>query len=93
MQVIIRVAIVMPEIGFDEVPMIPTMREETVTKKKPKTTMRSDIRSDCGKGPCGKFGRIARITTIASDPMSTNPIPRSRSVRFAGLPLSRRRSS
>ena len=28
---------VMPEIGFDEEPMMPTMRRETVTKKKPKT--------------------------------------------------------
>src|SRR5689334_15644739 len=30
----ISVAIVMPEIGFDEVPIRPVIREETVTKKK-----------------------------------------------------------
>ena len=32
----INVAIVMPEIGFDEVPMRPVIRDETVAKKKPK---------------------------------------------------------
>ena len=35
----ISVAIVMPEIGFDDEPMMPTMRLATVTKKKPKTTI------------------------------------------------------
>ena len=38
-------AIVMPEIGFDEVPIRPVMRDETVTKKKPKTMIRSDART------------------------------------------------
>ena len=38
----------MPEIGFDEVPMRPVMRDETVTKKKPKTTIRIAAR----KLPC-----------------------------------------
>ena len=50
-----RVAIVMPEIGFDEVPMMPTMRDETVTKKKPKTTTRRPISERAGEGPCGKL--------------------------------------
>ena len=40
-QVAISVAIVMPEIGFDDEPMMPTMRPTTVTKKKPKTTIRT----------------------------------------------------
>ena len=31
------VAMVMPETGFDDDPIRPTMREETVTKKNPKT--------------------------------------------------------
>jgi hypothetical protein len=35
------VAIVIPEIGFDVEPTSPTMREETVTKKKAKRTMRA----------------------------------------------------
>ena len=38
-QVRISVAIVMPEIGFDEVPIRPVMRDETVAKKKPKMRM------------------------------------------------------
>jgi hypothetical protein len=38
-QVAISVAMVMPDTGFDEVPMRPTMREATVTKKKTKTRM------------------------------------------------------
>ena len=38
-QVAISVAIVMPEMGLDDEPMMPTMREATVTKKKPKTTI------------------------------------------------------
>ena len=39
-QVAMSVAIVIPEIGFDDEPMMPTMRLATVTKKKPKTTIR-----------------------------------------------------
>ncbi len=76
------VAIVMPEIGFEDVPMMPTMREDTVTKKNPKTTIRSDIRSEPGNGPCGKPGRNARMRTIASAPTTTMPMPMSRSVRL-----------
>ena len=40
-QVAMSVAMVMPEIGFDDAPMMPTMRDDTVTKKKPKTTTSS----------------------------------------------------
>ncbi len=36
-QTINKVAIVMPEIGFDDEPTSPVSREETVTNKKPKT--------------------------------------------------------
>ncbi len=39
-QVAMRVAMAMPEIGFDEVPIRPVMREETVTNRKPKTITR-----------------------------------------------------
>ena len=35
----ISVAIVIPEIGFDELPMSPVMRDDTLTKKKPNTTV------------------------------------------------------
>ena len=80
--VAIRVAIVIPEIGLEEVPMMPTIREETVTKKNPKMTIRSDMRREPGNGPCGKPGRIASTSTIASDPITTIPMPRSLSVRL-----------
>ena len=33
-------AIVIPEIGFDEVPIRPVMRDDTVTKRNPKTITR-----------------------------------------------------
>ena len=38
-QVRMSVAIVMPEIGFEEEPMRPVMRDETVEKKKPNITI------------------------------------------------------
>src|ERR1051325_2918286 len=38
--VAIRVAMAIPEIGFDELPIRPVIREETVTNKNPKTTTR-----------------------------------------------------
>src|ERR1700739_5165095 len=37
--VAMSVAMVIPEIGFDEEPINPTMRDETVTKKNPNTTI------------------------------------------------------
>src|SRR5437763_8897178 len=37
-EVAIRVAMAMPEMGFDDVPINPVMRDETVTKRKPKMT-------------------------------------------------------
>ena len=57
----ISVAMVIPEIGFDELPMMPTIRLETVTKKKPNTTTRRPVRSDPGKEP-GSVGRSAMIS-------------------------------
>src|SRR5208283_6133966 len=41
-EVAMRVAMVMPEMGLAELPMRPTMRELTVTKRNPKKTMRMD---------------------------------------------------
>src|ERR1700693_78051 len=80
------VAIVMPEIGFDDVPMIPTMREDTVTKKNPNTTTRSPMTSEPGKGPCGKPGRTVMRRARTMEPMTTTPMPRSLSVRLTLLP-------
>src|SRR4051812_11940226 len=79
--VAIKVAMVMPEIGFDELPMMPTMRDETVTKKKPKTTMRIAMNKEPGNVP-GRFGRSAMMRTSAMAPTSTNESGRSRSVRL-----------
>ena len=38
-EVAIRVAMVIPEIGFDDEPISPVRRDETVTKRKPNTTI------------------------------------------------------
>jgi len=57
------VAIVIPEMGFDEVPMSPVMREDTVTNRKPKTMTRIAAR----KFPCiGIFGATARNTASSA---------------------------
>jgi hypothetical protein len=45
-----RVAIVIPEIGFDDEPMSPTMRDDTATKKNPNTSTRragQEIAGEC----------------------------------------------
>ena len=60
----ISVAIVMPEIGFDEEPIRPVMRDDTVAKKKPKRTIRIDARTL----PCvGRPGITARKIASSSD--------------------------
>src|SRR5215469_10543274 len=41
-EVAIRVAMVIPETGFAELPMSPVMREETVTKRNPKMTTKTE---------------------------------------------------
>ena len=74
------VAIVMPEIGFDEEPISPTMREDTATKKKPKTTMRTLTRSDHGK-PTGIACTNGIISASTTEPIATQVIGMSRSVR------------
>ncbi len=40
-QVAMSVAMAMPEIGFEDVPISPVIREETVTNRKPKITTSS----------------------------------------------------
>ena len=74
----ISVAMVIPEIGFDEVPIKPVMREDTVTKRKPKMMTRIAAR----KFPCiGIFGATTRKIASRNDPPSTKVVGRSRSVR------------
>ena len=78
LQVRISVAIVMPETGFDDDPIRPVMRDETVTKKKPKTSRSTDARM---LPWVGIRGATARNTASASEPPSTTISGRSRSVR------------
>ena len=58
-----RVAIAIPETGLLELPTSPTIREDTVAKKKPNTTMRS--------AP----GSVTGITGITHMRMTTTRIP------------------
>ncbi len=68
LHVMISVAIVMPEIGFDELPMSPVMRDDTVTKKKANTTIRIAAR----KFHCiGMPGVTARNSATSSEPTRT----------------------
>ncbi len=79
----ISVAIVIPEIGFDDEPMSPVMRDDTVAKKKPKSTMRIETSTL----PCvGRPGATARNTASSSEPASTTVIGMSRSVRAWAAP-------
>ena len=86
--VAMRVAIVMPEMGFAELPINPTMREDTVTKRKPKTTTRSDAAKlashpTCAPGTGLKVRKRNINKTSSTLPPSTTLIGRSRSVRLA----------
>ena len=83
LQVMMSVAIVMPEIGLDELPMSPVMRDDTVTKKKPKIT----IRTAATKFHCiGMPGVTARNSASSSDPTSTTD---QRHVVFRSEPAAR----
>ena len=80
MHVPMIVAMVMPLIGLLVVPIIPTMRDDTVTKKKPKIMIRTASRRLLGKcvgRPLMKEMAIART----SEPIATTLIGMSRSVR------------
>src|SRR5260370_40224616 len=73
-QVISSVATVIPEIGFDEEPISPVMRLETVTKKNQNKTIRiAETRLILRIRPA------QIITAMASDPPATTVIGRPRS--------------
>ena len=74
---------VMPEIGLDEFPIRPVIREETATKKKPNTRIRSDPRMLPGKRPVGRLGSTAMTSASKAEPARTHRIGMSRSVRLA----------
>jgi hypothetical protein len=76
------VAIVIPLIGLELVPMMPTIRLETVTKKNPKTTIMTPRSALPRIDAPGRNGSSAMMTTSATQPPSTNVSGRSRSVRF-----------
>ncbi len=75
------VATVMPEIGFEEEPISPVNREETVTKRKPKRMMRSAPRMFMWS--LGASMMTARRATM---PMPTSLSERSWSVRGVAIP-------
>lgn len=76
------VAIIIPDIGLLEEPTIPTIRLETVAKKKPKTTIKS---------PPTKFtgmeGRIHMIKAMTRLPARTTCIGKSLSVLRVVFPV------
>ena len=75
-EIAIRAAIVIPEMGFAELPTWPQMRDETVVKKNPKMMMRmppSRLTPICG------MSAIAMARTI--EPNTVTLIGRSSSVR------------
>src|SRR6266436_2275954 len=84
MHVPMIVAIVMPLIGLLVVPMIPTIRDETVTKKKPKKMISTASRRLLGK--CvGRPGMKEIASARKSEPIATTLIGMSLSVRRARL--------
>src|SRR6266581_3355296 len=71
-----KVATVIPEMGFDDEPISPVSREETVTKRKPNSTIRNaPSQSICNSGIhgiCWCRGVVAQIAaTSKRDPMPT----------------------
>jgi hypothetical protein len=75
-QVSMRVAMVMPETGFEEEPISPVSREDTVTNSAPKiTTISAPSRFMCSEGASMIIASSTRM------PMPTNFIDRSRSRR------------
>src|ERR1022692_2330976 len=80
-QVSRSVAIVMPEIGFDEDPISPVSRDETVTKRKPKTTMRTAPTSLVPIPASRSSGADMIDAMRMTIPIPTNFMDRSLSVR------------
>jgi hypothetical protein len=73
-----RVATVMPEIGFDDDPISPVMREDTVTKRNPKQTINIAPRKFIFRA-----GAIQMAHMRSKTPPMTKFMGRSRSVRGA----------
>ena len=89
-EVAISVAMVMPETGLAELPMSPTMREATVTKRNPKmTTSREAAKFAsslvCAPGTGLKVRKKNISSTSAAEPKTTTLMGRSWSVRSAAV--------
>src|SRR5262245_7180593 len=79
--VTIKVATVIPEIGFDDEPISPVRREETVTNRKPKTTTRSAPATALSQATSVPK-KIAKRTIKPKLPNNTTDIDISFSVRL-----------
>src|SRR5437870_7444698 len=75
-----NVATVIPEIGFEEEPISPVRRDETVTNRKPKATINNAPRMIQRRF---RYGTTMMTSSITTMPPTTNFIERSRSVRGA----------
>ncbi len=86
------VTMAMPEVGLEVTPTRPTMRDDTVTKRKAKTAMQTAAmrRKSKGAPPPRAPGTRARSRMIAAVPPSTTAMGRSFSVRRSD-PLTPRR--
>src|SRR5712691_4162438 len=77
---------VMPEVGCEETPTIPTMRAATVTKRIPKrATPAAQTARGRGPIPPAKIPGTRAVTTITNRTAPTTKLPgKSRSVETAG---------
>ena len=83
----ISVAIVIPLMGFEELPIKPLMRDATVTNKNPNTTTNSAASKSANPlviapGIGLNFSSAHIIATITAEPISTTRMDISRSVRL-----------
>src|ERR1700761_2787157 len=85
-EVAMRVAIVIPDTGFDELPIKPQIRDDTVTNRNPKKATSNDAarfasQLTCAPGTGLKVRKKNINKTSKSDPPMTTVKERSSSVR------------
>src|SRR5437016_13010590 len=73
-QVNSSVATVMPEIGFEDEPISPVSRDDTVTNKNPNTITKTAPSNPCSDKPRPSFGDSASKNTSTRLPATTTPI-------------------
>ena len=81
-----RVTSVMPEVGCEDTPTMPTMRAATVTNSTPNTPTPAARTARCSAliSPANTPGTRPATSTTKATPPSTRPPGRSRSVRSTG---------